>query len=145
MGSPPLEFINIQPKKGGPPLEFIYQRGGPPLGTISMDPAVYITNDRHQNVALYLFWYSLENSDQETYRKVSGRSTSWLVAHPRIFRKFMSGKLVFFKCEFIQTFAPILRAVQQWQTELNSSFITSLAFASLFSCTTNSFGWSKVI
>ena len=65
MGGPPLEFINIQPKKGGsasrihqpkggPPLESINQRGGPPLefinhqpknggpplGTISMDLAV---------------------------------------------------------------------------------------------------------
>ena len=27
-----------------------------------------------------------------TYRKVASRSTSWLVAHPRIFRLFMKGK-----------------------------------------------------
>ena len=55
-GGPPLEFINIQPPKRGLPLEFINQRGsasryhqpkrdsinqkgGPPLGTISMDLA----------------------------------------------------------------------------------------------------------
>ena len=60
--------------------------------------------------------------------------------------KFSSFLVFIFHCESIQTFAPLLGAlVQQWQTELNSSFITSLAFASLFSCTTNSFGWSQVI
>ena len=35
MRGPSLEIINIQPKKGGPPLKFINQRGGPPLGFIN--------------------------------------------------------------------------------------------------------------
>ena len=50
MGGPPLEFINIQPNKEGPPLVFINQRGGgsasrshqldggPPLEIINIQP-----------------------------------------------------------------------------------------------------------
>ena len=41
MEGAPLEFITIQPQKGGLLLNFINQKGGPPLGTISMDLAVH--------------------------------------------------------------------------------------------------------
>jgi hypothetical protein len=39
LGGPPLEFINMQPKNGGPPLEFINMQpknGGPPLELINL-------------------------------------------------------------------------------------------------------------
>ena len=66
-GGSPLEFINIQPPKRGPPLEFINQRGstsrfhqpkrdpinqkrGPPLGTISMDLAIF---NQQSNLSKY--------------------------------------------------------------------------------------------
>ena len=33
-----------------------------------------------------------ERDEEVIYRKVANRSTSWLVAHPRIFKLFMKGK-----------------------------------------------------
>ena len=38
LGNPPLEFINIQPPKGCPPLHFINYMGGPPLEFINIQP-----------------------------------------------------------------------------------------------------------
>ena len=38
MEGPHLEFINMQPKKGGLPLKFINQSGGPPLEFINIQP-----------------------------------------------------------------------------------------------------------
>ena len=40
MGSASVIHQHKAPPKWGPPLEFIIQKGGPPIGTISMDLAV---------------------------------------------------------------------------------------------------------